>query len=500
MATVSIFTRGRKLYAKIKDAAGVWRQYATGFDVGLEDEARRWAEDLARQAAAARAAGVEAGPLTVTRYADRWLEQRRGMGHDYKNDSQRLRHHVLPVIGELRLDAVRPQHLIDLVTGLRSSSGLAARTIRNVYAVVSAMFRDARLADLIAQSPAILTADHLGTIADADPTARPDAVYTRAEVSMLIGDDRVPLDRRLVYALGALAGLRHGELAALRWRHYDPAREPLGQLVIANSNDRDRTKTGAVRRIPVLPPLAALLATWRLSGWAAAQGRVPGPDDLLVPLEPDPPNKQARPNPRARGMRSSHDTESRRLRDLAALGLRRRTTHDLRATFITLAEDAGVPPHVVRQLTHPGRSRDAYQGYSRPAWETLCRELGRLVIDRRPDAIVTRLPIAAAASSSGGADDLGAVVVQPDRVPEKTKSHPALQGGSWRSGRDSNPSASPRGDTPSQQIRAVKVPQVPPSTTATCPTAPSLGAVATDCDRALAALRAGEPKPDDGSR
>jgi len=45
-----------------------------------------------------------------------------------------------------------------------------------------------------------------------------------------------------------IAGLRHGEVAGLRWRHCDPTLEPLGRLVIATSNDTGRTKTKVTRR------------------------------------------------------------------------------------------------------------------------------------------------------------------------------------------------------------------------------------------------------------
>lgn len=36
--------------------------------------------------------------------------------------------------------------------------------------------------------------------------------------------------------------------------------------------------------MPVHPELAALLAAWKLDGWAATYGRVPEPGDLIVPL------------------------------------------------------------------------------------------------------------------------------------------------------------------------------------------------------------------------
>jgi hypothetical protein len=37
----------------------------------------------------------------------------------------------------------------------------------------------------------------------------------------------------MVYALELLAGVRPGQAAALRWRHYDPIVTPLGKTLVA---------------------------------------------------------------------------------------------------------------------------------------------------------------------------------------------------------------------------------------------------------------------------
>ncbi len=39
--------------------------------------------------------------------------------------------------------------------------------------------------------------------------------------------------------------------------------------------------------MPAHPTLAAILAEWKLSAWAAMMGRQPTPDDLIVPMPPD---------------------------------------------------------------------------------------------------------------------------------------------------------------------------------------------------------------------
>src|SRR5215470_3365442 len=105
----SVFRRGQKLYAKIRDATGVWQQVATGFDVGHEAAARRWARETQREADARRDGG---GPLTVAAYAERWLATRHNAS--VADDRTRIRLHVLPTLGEMLLTDVRPRHARDL--------------------------------------------------------------------------------------------------------------------------------------------------------------------------------------------------------------------------------------------------------------------------------------------------------------------------------------------------------------------------------------------------
>src|SRR5262249_52736975 len=147
----------------------------------------------------------------------------------------------------------------------KSTPKLAARTVRNIYSVVGAMFRDAAIEGKIDANPCILTVAQLGPVVDKDPEWRAGAIYSRAEAETMISDARIPLDRQMVYAFGLLAGLRPGEAAALRWRHYDATRQPLGQLTVAKSYSTKRaitkgTKTEAVKFVPVHPVLAAMLA------------------------------------------------------------------------------------------------------------------------------------------------------------------------------------------------------------------------------------------------
>lgn len=346
--------------------------------------------DAAMRFARAAQRAIDARPPPVSKFSFRawiaeWLVKRQESDHDWKKDRGRLEKHVLPVLGDRELRDVTAKHLADLIHGLRFRTKLANRTVRNVYSVIAAAMRDAAIDGRIHASPCTLTDAQLGEVVDDDPEWRSGAVFTREEAETLISDERIPLDRRVVYGFGLLAGLRPGEAAALRWRHYDPTRTPLGLLTVALSyathkSKVKRTKTLAVRHVPVHPALAELLAMWR-AAWPAANGVEldPGPEDLIIPLPPDV-VRISRTGERFRGW----DYTGRRWRevDLPMLGWRPRSVYDTKSTFITLAIEDGADPAVIRdRVTHTRSRRDAFSGYDRGAhWLETCEEVSKLRI------------------------------------------------------------------------------------------------------------------------
>lgn len=449
----SIVVRGAKLYAKIKNLEGEWQRHATGHP--NTPEGRRaveaWIVKTERRLDAERAAistGDATESLTVRRYSKSWLDKRREADLDWKNDRGRLEHHVIPMIGDKRLLDVRAKHLVDLFHKIRTtpleSTGkpLAQRSVYNVYSVVSALFRDAMLDGLIEATPCVLTERQLGPLVDSDPMWRSGALFTRDEAQTLISDERIAPDRRLVYALGLLAGMRPGEIAALRWSHYDPSVKPLGKLTIAfahntRKNRTKTTKTEAVRIVPVHSTLAALLAEWKLGGWAEMVGRQPEPDDLMLPLPPA-----------AAKLRRSRDGEPIRTgdymgkcwreRDLKMLGWRDRELYATKSTFITLAIEDGAKPDIIRdRVTHTKSKRDAFTGYDRgPHWIETCAEVAKLNIRRLSETDVITLPIAATGTASDdGTKFHGPVVVQSSETAGDTTTK------GWRRRESNSPGA-----------------------------------------------------------
>jgi hypothetical protein len=185
------------------------------------------------------------------------------------------------------------------------------------------------------------------------------------------------------YALEGIGGLRRGEVAGLRFRHYDTDLSPLGGILVATSYDTGRTKTKQPRRMPVHPTLAAMLGEWRLWGWVEMMGRQPTADDLVVPMPPDHAARR-RESPTSEGMRSRTYCYKRFRDDLKMLGFRHRRGHDLRRTMISLSREDGARKDLLELCTHnPKKKGSSIDVYTTFPWEAFCGEVQKLVIRER---------------------------------------------------------------------------------------------------------------------
>ncbi len=407
---MGIYVRGKRLYFRFKGPKGKWKVRRSEYLVGQEELARKALRELAdRISAGAAIVGQRNKAVTLQEFANlTWFETRRGMVSGADRDEGRLELHVFPRhsdpklgsihLGAMPLEDVRARHLKQLFAIIRREETLAPKSIHNVYGVLQALFRDAEIEGLIDRSPCILNHHQLGKNVDKDSEWRKSAVYTRVELEQLVSDVRIPLERRVMYGLEGIGGLRHGEAAGLRWRHIDTTTKPLGQLQIATSYDQGHTKTWVTRYQPIHPVLASLLAEWKLSGWSAMLGKQPGPDDLVVPT-PKPTNKG--PRVPAGSMRSSGWSWKRFAQDLELLGYRHRRGHDLRRTCISLARSDGAIMDILRRGTHRP-PKEVIEGYTTFEWDVQCRELLKLQLNPGPMGEVIAMPMAVGAAPPEG--------------------------------------------------------------------------------------------------
>lgn len=362
---------------------------------GTEDEAeaRKLMESCERQAKAERALGRGGkGPLLVAQYAsDTWLPRRHALGIISADKDKNSLAHALPLLGKMELAKVQRSDVVRLIAGLVKAGKLAPRTVLHVYGALRVMFSDALEAGLVTATPCTLKVrrGELPKKRDKDPNWRKTAVFSRAELELLISSEAVPHYRRVLYGLIFLGCMRIGEAVARLWRDCDFEAEPLGKLEINTHWDlkkkimRPGTKTGPPRDMPVHPTLAKLLAAWHLSGFEAFTGSKPQPGDFIVPA------------PRG-GILSSSRTLTALHGDLAKLGLRRRRQHDSRRTFVSLARGDGADATgLLKWVTH-GPQGEIIDEYTTPEWSKLCEAVSKLKIRLKSGKV---LKIAASAAT-----------------------------------------------------------------------------------------------------
>ena len=364
---------------------------ATGYKTGQEAEARRFLQDVLRELeAVAPAAAAVPDELTFQQWAEQWVAERkkRGIVAAFDEESH-LRYHAYPQLGAYPLRSLTKTVMLQWVRDLpqrtseRTGRALAPRYVHHIAATVRHLLREASLKrDLIPVSPCVWDDSDLPAKVDRDPSKRRSGGFQPAEVVSLLFDVRIPEDRRALYALEFLTGMRTGEAAARRWRDFDDQAQPLGRLEVRTAWNTRIRKEGATKTLiekvaPVHPLLARVLRDWKERGWAEYVGRSPTDEDLIVPSE------------RGRVRNASYSNELFQ-QDLRTLELRpaaqeRRTHYETRSTFRSLALAGGAVRSDLDLSTHPS-PKQASDLYTRldVIWPALCRAVESIVLPVSP--------------------------------------------------------------------------------------------------------------------
>jgi integrase len=226
-----------------------------------EKEAKTWREDTA----GAVRDGRKQSPSkqTVREAADAFLAGARdgsipaAGGGRYKPATLRgytvgLNKRVLPKLGHLRLSDVQRRDVQDLADRL-TSEGLSASTVQNTLDPLRVIFRRA-----IRREEGV----------SVDPTKglelrRPDGFRDRIASPVEAAELLAALDDedRPVWATAMYAGLRRGELMALRWSDVDLAAKVIRvqRGWDAIEGEQEGKSAAANRRVPILDVLAPIL-------------------------------------------------------------------------------------------------------------------------------------------------------------------------------------------------------------------------------------------------
>jgi integrase len=197
---------------------------------------------------------------TLAAYAATWLE---GV-HDqvrprtFEGYSKHLERHVIPRLGEKRLDQIDVDDVLSLIANLKQQ-GYTGWTIRTVLTPLSRVFSHAVRRGVISASP----------ISKLDRTERPTVwrheqrVLNSTEIGQLL--DAAPPRYRTLLASAVLTGLRQSELLGLRWRDIDFTDEVIRvRSALDRHGQHVEPKTRNAKRDVILTPgLAGALQSLR---------------------------------------------------------------------------------------------------------------------------------------------------------------------------------------------------------------------------------------------
>ncbi len=237
------------------------------------EQAAKAARDEAR-VAARRGEYVDRSALTVREYLAEWLETheasvKRGSIAGYRADVER---YIVPRIGGLRLQSLRPAVLSKLYRELAASGGkpnkrhpdgrpLSASTVAHVHRTLRKALTDAvQVEQLLATNPA-----ERAKLPRA-PRGEPGTIWTPAQLAIFLEQ---AAGHRLFafFRLAAYTGARRGELLALEWSEVDLDD---GVIMLDESTDvidgervTDTTKSGRSRMVSLDAGTVAVLREHR---------------------------------------------------------------------------------------------------------------------------------------------------------------------------------------------------------------------------------------------
>lgn len=311
------------------------------------EAAAKSARDEARMKAR-RGEYVDRNAITVRDYLEQWLNV-----HSLETKPKTLagyrwvtERYVVPRMGSLRMQAVRPVHVSGLYRELLDGGGrngrpLSRSTIDAVHRVLRKAFNDAMNSEQVIDSNPVLRAKRPRKVA-----AEVDEVWGPAELRRFL--DHAGSHRLFAFFhLAAYTGARRGELLNLAWSDIDLAGRSIviaGSAAVVDGKRIVGTTKGGRRRTVSIDPLTVRVLQAHRSRQAQERLLIESdwPDSNLVfrtafgkPLYPDTPSqlmpklieKYNKGNPRK--------------------PLRRIRLHDLRHVHATTLLLAGEPVHVV---------------------------------------------------------------------------------------------------------------------------------------------------------
>jgi len=212
---------------------------------------------------------IDPSRMTVSAFLERWIEHMQGQvsPRSHERYAELCRKNLTPLLGGLALTKLQPAHISQayakaLTSGRRDGQGgLSARTVGHMHRVLHEALQHAVRWRMLPRNPA----------ADVKPpmVERKQMKVLDASATAEMIEAARPYSAFMPILLGALCGLRRGEIAALRWRSVDLK---AGQLAVVASVEQTKvgcrekeTKTGRARTVALSATMVEELRRHRLA-------------------------------------------------------------------------------------------------------------------------------------------------------------------------------------------------------------------------------------------
>jgi len=166
-----------------------------------------------------------------------------------------LRKHILPILGNLRLQDIRPYHVEELQNTL-----LKSNTVNNTRKIMSTLrnaLKRAEIWELIVSNPALKV--------EMPKPQRHEKKILDPEQFIKLLDHCELLRDRFILSLASYAGLRKGEIFGLQWKDFDFKKNTLTLQRQWSRRKISPLKTEKSRAtIPLMSELVQLAKEWKL--------------------------------------------------------------------------------------------------------------------------------------------------------------------------------------------------------------------------------------------
>jgi integrase len=209
----------------------------------------RWAREKAKSYLTTRAAKEKEPAPIMAEYAVRYVvdhvrtSKLRPSTADTMHTT--LKHHLIPMFGELRVDQINDDHIIEI-----KSLDLAAGTINHILQVLSQILKHAAAKGLLSRMPEIKRIRDRGGR---------HGFYSPADYNRLVNAAASEPRALVLVLLAGDAGMRIGEIMALEWSRIDYGANKVHVELSDWRGHIGPPKGGKPRSVPMTPRLRAAL-------------------------------------------------------------------------------------------------------------------------------------------------------------------------------------------------------------------------------------------------